>query len=475
MKKLLRMVLVLAVIAMSCVAFAEEAENTLALNNGFLGKRDKLQIIGSYYVEEEFSSCGFTVTNLKNSQVLDSKTFKNDANNHQLPLEKINQSLSNMRYSSYGKMQIDLYITGNQGERRVFSDTYYHLGEDIERNDGRNNISVKNNSNSATITRIESEISKEAWLQIKWFYPLEDASVVYYANDKSVLRKDTLNSGFFTDLFHIPENTRYMEITSKNYLNIHHYQYTDKEPSYFMQNWQTMEGPLDILFVSTHQDDEFLWFGGAIPWYASQGYNVGVIYLANGGVNRYHEALNALWLAGVKNHPIFLGYVNELPKTIEQAAKNWSYHGNMVDDLTQCILSLKPSVVVMQDLNGEYGQYQHILGVQYLQQAILNAMDETVQKEPWQVKKLYCHLYETNPILIDWEEKIMPGWNGANALQVATACYECNVSQLDYYSMENDGVLYDNRKFGLMFSYVGDDVLKNDFMENIVPVQKNAQ
>ena len=50
---------------------------------------------------------------------------------------------------------------------------------------------------------------------------------------------------------------------------------------------------------------------------------------------------------------------------------------------------------------------------------------------------------------------------------MAEAAFQCHVSQLDTeYKVEDFGP-YDNAKFGLAYTTVGEDVKKNDFFENI--------
>ena len=54
-----------------------------------------------------------------------------------------------------------------------------------------------------------------------------------------------------------------------------------------------------------------------------------------------------------------------------------------------------------------------------------------------------------------------------NMTDIATIGFTKHVSQDEFFSMDNHGVKYDNRKYGLAFTTVGEDVEKNDFFENI--------
>ncbi len=50
---------------------------------------------------------------------------------------------------------------------------------------------------------------------------------------------------------------------------------------------------------------------------------------------------------------------------------------------------------------------------------------------------------------------------------LATRAFDKHRSQQGYFTMEQHGTVYDNRKFGLYYTTVGPDVEKNDFFENI--------
>mgnify|MGYP003495454503 FL=1 len=61
----------------------------------------------------------------------------------------------------------------------------------------------------------------------------------------------------------------------------------------------------------------------------------------------------------------------------------------------------------------------------------------------------------------------LEAFGGKTAFDMAEAAFQCHVSQLDTeYKVEDFGP-YDNAKFGLAFSTVGEDESKNDFFENM--------
>ena len=105
------------------------------------------------------------------------------------------------------------------------------------------------------------------------------------------------------------------------------------------------------------------------------------------------------------------------------------------------------------------------------QAAVALAADASYQKkmahsEPWQIKKLYIHLYEQNPVKMDWR-KPLAAFEGRTAFDVACRAFACHISQqkTDYH-VEDFGP-YDNSRFGLAFSAIGEDTRKDDFFEHV--------
>ena len=83
--------------------------------------------------------------------------------------------------------------------------------------------------------------------------------------------------------------------------------FTQGETPDWVQKWLPPCETADLLVLPTHSDDEFLWFGGALPYYAGElGYEVQVVYMTNHYNNsfREHERLNALWHVGVRHYPV---------------------------------------------------------------------------------------------------------------------------------------------------------------------------
>lgn len=248
--------------------------------------------------------------------------------------------------------------------------------------------------------------------------------------------------------------------------------YEQGQVSSLVQNWQPIEGKVDLMVISTHQDDELLFFGGTIPYYVAQGKNVVVVYMANCSRSRYAEAMAGLWSCGLTNHPVFVGLEDKRLKDYNETVDLWGLE-ETEDIITELLRQYQPDVVVTHDINGEYGHNQHKLTSAVVRRAVYLAADAESDPESaekygtWTPKKLYIHLYEGNEITMTVYDEPMDELGGLTATQVATIAYSKHVSQQKYYSMEKQGVQYDNRKYGLIYSTVGDDVAKNDFFENI--------
>lgn len=243
----------------------------------------------------------------------------------------------------------------------------------------------------------------------------------------------------------------------------------------WVQQWEPTHEKADILFISTHPDDELIFFGGAIPTYAvEQQRKVVVAYFTHSNTTRSSELLNGLWHMGVRNYPVMGDFRDIYPKSVTEA---YSYAGgkNKIRGwVTGLYRQFKPEVVVTQDTKGEYGHPQHKMVVAVAQAAIEYAADETMFEDSlsaygtWQVKKLYLHLYPENQITLDWSVPLK-SMNGSTSLELAAEAYDLyHISQHSTkFSVTTTGKRYDNRVFGLAFTAVGEDVRKDDFLENI--------
>lgn len=242
----------------------------------------------------------------------------------------------------------------------------------------------------------------------------------------------------------------------------------------WVQVWQPTEEKADILFLSTHPDDELIFFGGAIPTYAvEQQRKVVVAYFARSNTTRSSELLNGLWHMGVRTYPVIGNFKDSYAKNLKAAYKTAGGKGKVNEWIVGLYRQYKPEVVVTQDTNGEYGHKQHMMIADAAQNCIALAANEdeftasTIAYGTWQVKKLYLHLYPENQITFDWTVPLK-SMNGATGIELAEEAYTLHKTQASSgMSVTETGTKYDNRVFGLAFTTVGEDVRKDDFLENI--------
>jgi len=248
----------------------------------------------------------------------------------------------------------------------------------------------------------------------------------------------------------------------------------DSQVPDWVQIWQPAHERADLLLLPTHGDDEFVFFGGMIPYYAGEkGLKVQVAYLTNhwSQVVRPHEILDALWHAGLRNYPVIGPFEDKWADSLEEAEAVFSRYDAAVY-LTEQIRRFKPSVIVGHDLLGEYGHGQHVLCALSLTDAVAAAADGDIFPESaekygaWNTPKLYLHLYEGNEIIMDWNVP-MTRFGGKTAMDVAREAFAKHESQQGFFYVYGEGDDWDSRRFGLYRSTVGEDIAKNDVFENI--------
>ena len=267
-----------------------------------------------------------------------------------------------------------------------------------------------------------------------------------------------------------------------------------------IQKWsEPVEGKTDLVLFSAHSDDDQLFFAGLLPYYAvERGYQVQVVYLTSHW-NTYslcaHEVLDGLWAVGIRAYPVFAPYPDFFQaNTLEAGFDLFEQAGHTREDMTGFVVEqlrrFRPMVAVGHDFDGEYGHIQHKIYAQLLADAVAVSGDGKAYPESasaygvWDVPKTYIHLYKTNPIVIDYDQPL-EAFNGKTAFQVTQDYgFPCHESQQGFMftpwlygsgcTKENKTITkvtqitkYNPAEFGLYRSTVGEDVQKNDFMENI--------
>lgn len=250
----------------------------------------------------------------------------------------------------------------------------------------------------------------------------------------------------------------------------------------WVQDWSAPCDKADFLLISTHADDEHLFFGGILPYYAGElGLSVQVVYFTNywNGANiREHEKLDGLWTVGVTNYPVNGEFDDLYSETLEQAKEVYRYEDTLAFIVEQ-IRRFQPLVLVGQDLNGEYGHGAHMLTASAITEAITisNQTDSYPDSADlygvYQVPKTYLHLYTENQINLDCR-RALSRFNGKTVLEVAQEGYLMHQSQQWCWFYVDDSYEYSCGRFGLYQSTVGADT-GNDMLENLITYEEQQQ
>ena len=239
-----------------------------------------------------------------------------------------------------------------------------------------------------------------------------------------------------------------------------------------VQQWQPCADKADLMLLVAHQDDEVLWFGGALPRYAGQeGKVCQVCMMVPSMPYRRLELLDCLWTCGVRNYPAYSNFKDAFSYTLTKQYKHWNKN-HVYDVVTEWIRRFQPDVLLTHDLQGEYGHGAHRVCADAAMKCVEYAAN--ANKYPrsakeygtWDVPKCYIHLWKENVIDMDWRQPL-EAFGGKTSFEVAEEGFRCHISQqVTDYHVEDWGP-WDNSLFGLYRTQVGPDVEKNDFFENL--------
>ena len=256
----------------------------------------------------------------------------------------------------------------------------------------------------------------------------------------------------------------------------------------WVQKWQEPVDKADLLVMVAHPDDELLFTGGAIPVYgAEMGRSVEVAYLTYSNTTRRSEALNGLWAMGIRHYPEFGSFADRYAKggKLNNAYAEAGGKEKVLDWVTELYRRYRPEVVITHAENGEYGHPQHKMIADAAMECFTRAADAQKAPDsyqaygPWQVKKLYLHLYgeEAEQTVLDWDQPLK-AFDGKTGADMAVEAFALHVSQkgmgagkgdkFEEFKVETTGAhKYPYDHFGLQSTTVGPDEAKNDFLEHI--------
>lgn len=242
-----------------------------------------------------------------------------------------------------------------------------------------------------------------------------------------------------------------------------------------VQIWEPTYEKADLLLVVAHPDDEYVFFGGLIPYYGKeQGKDVLVALITESSATRRTELLDGLWTAGQRSYPL-VGKFHDLYTTSLRSAYEKLGKEKTQRYMIELFRRYKPDVVVTHDIDGEYGHGVHKLCADIVLDALEKSADVKYDKKSaevwgvWDVPKCYIHLYPQDQTVFDWHRMNLSSFEGRTAFDVADAAWRCHLSQQNTeYQVYTDGP-YDSQIFGLYRSLVGPDTKHQDFFENLQP------
>lgn len=259
----------------------------------------------------------------------------------------------------------------------------------------------------------------------------------------------------------------------------------------YVQQWNAPCEKADLMLISSHSDDEQLFFAGMLPYYAvERKLRVQVVYIvqhfeANGVKDhtRPHEQLDGLWAVGVRNYPVMSEFPDLYSESFEGAKAAFGAAGYTYDDfkgyISDCLNRFEPLVVVSHDLKGEYGHGTHIF--------CANALTEAIKAEgAHRPEKTYLHLYEENQIEMDWDTPY-ESLGGKTPFEVTQQGFACHKSQhwTWFYRWIYGGSgeitkasqikTYSPCRYGLYDTIVGLDEQGGDFMENVATYDQREE
>jgi hypothetical protein len=242
----------------------------------------------------------------------------------------------------------------------------------------------------------------------------------------------------------------------------------------WVQTWQEAPDAADLMVMVAHPDDELIFLGGTIPYYAGvQQKKTVVVYATYGRRVRRSELLNALWVCGVRTYPVWGDFPDVYAFSYDYVLGSWG-EDRLRGFITEQIRKFRPKVVVTLDVEGESGHGAH----KSVSRQTLAAVQDYIWDENsypnsaarygvCDVPKLYMHNNDTEKLIMDAYGQPQQALGGLSPVQVAALAFWEHISQQspEWNILSRDK--YDNFAYGLVYTLVGYDEAKNDLFEHI--------
>ena len=420
------------------------------------------------------------------------RNFEREENMTSFNLAELDSDLPFSRLDA-GEKKLTLFVTSASDALTVFEQEFYVAGRTgatvsmtgdctISSSCGHASYTADNSYNTAWYAETETDTltidlpegRTGAMLLLQWVTPPSSFDLVLRdeANHTFQTINETNESGMLVFTYELTDQTRSIVLASRDAdAGLGEVMVLEKgNVSPLTQMWQPLPEKVDIMVFAAHTGDEFVYYGGTIPYYAAQGKTIAVVYMTDGGRDRQAEALDAVWTAGVKYHPIFLGFEEATSRSYETVVGLWGVD-TTEERVVELIRRYKPDVVIAPDIEGEGGDNLRKLTSYIIRRAVMLGVDEESYPASferyglWDPKKTYVHLYEGNALTMSVYDEPMEQLGGMSPTSAAALAYGKYDSR--GVSFDRSGSAYDNRLFGLIRTIVGDDRLKNDLMENI--------